>query len=108
VLSQRRSPDRRPIVAVTIRTSAVGRLPALVLLLLLMTSLFAAPPSVTAGALEATIDVAESVRNGPASPDMLVEPLANPVVETRFAAVAPEMPRTLTILRTRTHQVLRL
>jgi len=39
---------------------------------------------------------------------MLVEPLANPVVETRFAAVAPEMPRTLTILRTRTHQVLRL
>ena len=92
----------------TIRTSAVGRLPALVLLLLLMTSLFATPPSVTAGALEATLDVAESVRNGLASPDMLVEPLANPVVETRFAAVAPEMPRTLTILRTRTHQVLRL
>ena len=96
------------MIAVTVRTSAVRRVPAFVLLLLLMTSLFAAPPSMTAGALEATLCVAESVRNEAASLEALVEPLACPVVETRFAAVVPETPRMVTIVGTRTPQVLRL
>jgi hypothetical protein len=96
------------MIAVTVRPSAVRRVPAFVLLLLLMTSLFAAPPSMTAGALEATLSVAESVRNEAASVDALVEPLAGPVVETRFAAVAPQTPLMATIVGTRTHQILRL
>ena len=96
------------MTAVTVRTSAVRRVPAFVLLLLLMTSLFAAPPSITGGALEATLSVAESVRNEAASLEALVEPLACPVVETRFAAVVPETPRMVTIVGTQTPQVLRL
>ena len=96
------------MIAVTIRTRAVRHVPALVLLLLLMTTLFAAPPSMTAGALEATISVAESVRNEAASLEALVEPLACHVVETRFAAVAPQTPQLVTIVGTWTHQVLRL
>ena len=96
------------MIAVTVRTSAVRRVPAFALLLLLMTSLSAAPPSMTAGALEATLCVAESVRNEAASLDALVEPLACHVVETRFAAVAPQTPQMVTIVGTRTHQVLRL
>ncbi len=96
------------MIAVAIRTSAVRRVPAFVLLLLLMTSLFAAPPSMTAGALEATISVAESVRNEAASLEALVEPLACHVAETRFAAVDPHTPLMVTTLGTRTRQVLRL
>ena len=96
------------MIAVTVRTSAVRRVPAFVLLLSLMPSLFAAPPSRIAGALEATLCVAESVRNEAASLEALVEPLACPVVETRFAAAVPETPRMVTTVGTRTHQVLRL
>lgn len=95
------------MIAVTIRISALRRVPAFVLLLLLMTSLFTAPPSMTAGALEATLCVAESVKKE-ASQEALVEPLASPVVETRFAAVVPQAPRMVTTVATRTHQVLRL
>ena len=96
------------MIAVTIRTSAAGRMPALVLLLLLMTSLFTAPPSAAAGALEPTLRAAESVRNDAASLDALIEPLANPDHGAGVTAAVPEPPRTITIVRTRTHQVLRV
>ena len=96
------------MIAVTIRTSAAGRVPALVLLLLLMTSLFAAPPSVAAGALEPTLGAAESVKNDAALLDALVEPLASPVHCAGRAATVVETPRTIARVRTRRHQVLRV
>jgi hypothetical protein len=95
------------MICATVRTSAVSRLSAFVLLLL-MASPLAATSSTTPGPFEATIHVAESTRNEAAPPDVLVEPLASLGVETAFEAASLETPLVATTAFTQTHQVLRL
>jgi len=93
--------------AVTVRTSVLSRLPALVLLLL-MALLLAATGSATPGPFEAAMHVAEGARNDAGLEDALVEPLASPVVETRLAVAFLETPRIVTKARTQTYEELRL
>ena len=93
--------------AVTVRTSVLSRLSALVLLLLIA-SLLAATGATTPGPFETAMHAAESARNDAGPQDALVEPLASPVVETRVAVAFLETPRIVTKARTQTYEELRL
>ena len=96
----------RSMSTVTVRARILRRLPALVLLLSMTP--FAAAGVTTAGAVHATMLVAEGTGDEAGPLDALVEPLANPVVEPPIAAAFPDGPHIVTHERTPMHEVLRL
>jgi hypothetical protein len=96
------------MTSVIVRTTVAARLAAVVLVVL-MASPLAAPFSNVGGSLEIATTLAENARNEDATLTALVEPLAALVVETRFSAVALDIPPALAIAITLAQtQVLRV
>ena len=90
-----------------VRTSAVGRLAA-VLLLWLLAAPFTAPYSTIGSGLSTTVSLNEGAGSERAVLKALAQPFAAPIVETWAPAAVSRSPRVLPIPVTRAHRVLRL